>query len=66
MFGIFELENAPYNGDGMFYGNSRLKFADVTDGLSNTLMKTLAAITPEASTSCAPTCRSRLSPTIST
>ncbi len=38
MFGTFELENAPFNGDGMFYGNSRIKFADVTDGLSNTLM----------------------------
>ncbi len=38
MFGTFELEDAPYNGNGMFYGNSRLKFRDVTDGLSNTLM----------------------------
>jgi prepilin-type N-terminal cleavage/methylation domain-containing protein len=38
MFGTFELEDAPYNGDGMFYGNSRIKFRDITDGLSNTLM----------------------------
>ncbi len=38
MFGTFELEDAPYNGDGMFYGNSRLKFRDVIDGLSNTIM----------------------------
>ena len=38
MFGTFELEDAPYNGNGMFYGNSRIKFRDVTDGLSNTLM----------------------------
>ena len=38
LFGTFELEVAPYNGDGMFYGNSRIKFRDVTDGLSNTLM----------------------------
>jgi prepilin-type N-terminal cleavage/methylation domain-containing protein/prepilin-type processing-associated H-X9-DG protein len=38
MFGTFELEDAPYNGDGMFYGNSRMKFRDVTDGLSNTIM----------------------------
>ncbi len=38
MFGTFELENAPYNGNGMFHGNSRIKFRDVTDGLSNTLM----------------------------
>lgn len=38
MFGTFELEDSPYNGDGMFYGNSRIRWADVTDGLSNTLM----------------------------
>lgn len=38
MFGTFEIEDAPYNGNGMFYGNSRIKFSDVTDGLSNTLM----------------------------
>ncbi len=38
MFGTFEIEDAPYNGNGMFYGNSRTKFSDVTDGLSNTLM----------------------------
>lgn len=38
MFGTFELEDAPYNGNGMFFGNSSLKFRDVTDGLSNTLM----------------------------
>ena len=38
MFGTFELEDAPYRGNGMFYGNSKTKFADVTDGLSNTLM----------------------------
>lgn len=38
MFGTFELEEAPYLGDGMFFGNSRIRWADVTDGLSNTLM----------------------------
>ncbi len=38
MFGTIELEDAPYKGDGIFYGNSRIKFRDVTDGLSNTLM----------------------------
>jgi prepilin-type N-terminal cleavage/methylation domain-containing protein/prepilin-type processing-associated H-X9-DG protein len=38
MFGTFELEDAPYQGDGMYYGNSRTKFRDVTDGLSNTIM----------------------------
>jgi prepilin-type N-terminal cleavage/methylation domain-containing protein/prepilin-type processing-associated H-X9-DG protein len=38
MFGTFELEEAPYQGDGMFYGNSKIRWANVTDGLSNTLM----------------------------
>ena len=38
MFGTFELEDSPYKGDGMYYGNSRTKFRDVTDGLSNTIM----------------------------
>jgi hypothetical protein len=38
MFGTFELEDAPYRGNGMFYGNSQTKFKDVSDGLSNTLM----------------------------
>lgn len=38
MSGTFELEDAPYNGNGMFFGNSRTRFRDITDGLSNTLM----------------------------
>lgn len=38
VFGTFELEDAPYGGDGMYYGSSRTKFRDVTDGLSNTIM----------------------------
>ena len=38
MFGTFELEDAPFNGDGVFFGNSRTKFRDIRDGLSNTLM----------------------------
>lgn len=38
MFGTFELEDAPYSGDGIFFGNSRTKFRDIRDGLSNTLM----------------------------
>lgn len=38
VFGTFELEDAPFNGDGIFFGNSRTKFRDVRDGLSNTLM----------------------------
>ncbi len=38
MFGTFELEDAPFRGDGMFFGNSRIRFSDVLDGLSNTIM----------------------------
>lgn len=38
MFGTFELEDAPYNGNGIFFGNSRIKFRDIFDGLSNTLI----------------------------
>jgi prepilin-type N-terminal cleavage/methylation domain-containing protein len=38
MFGTFELEDSPYRGDGMYFGNSKIKFRDVTDGLSNTIM----------------------------
>ncbi len=38
MFGTFELEDAPFNGNGIFFGNSRTKFRDIRDGLSNTLM----------------------------
>ncbi len=38
MFGTFELEDSPFRGDGIFYGNSRTRFGDVLDGLSNTLM----------------------------
>ncbi|GIW98983.1 MAG: prepilin-type N-terminal cleavage/methylation domain-containing protein [Pirellulaceae bacterium] len=38
MFGTDELEDAPYQGNGIFYGNSGIKFRDILDGLSNTLM----------------------------
>ncbi len=38
MFGTFELEDAPFRGDGIYFGNSKIKFRDVTDGLSNTIM----------------------------
>lgn len=38
MFGDEEIHDAPYNGTGMFFGNSKIRFGDVTDGLSNTLM----------------------------
>jgi prepilin-type processing-associated H-X9-DG protein len=37
VFGTFEIENDPAAGDGMFFYESRLTFADVRDGLSNTI-----------------------------
>jgi prepilin-type N-terminal cleavage/methylation domain-containing protein/prepilin-type processing-associated H-X9-DG protein len=38
VFGDFEIEDNPAKGNGMFFRNSRIRFADVTDGTSNTLM----------------------------
>jgi prepilin-type N-terminal cleavage/methylation domain-containing protein len=38
VFGTIEIEDSPSKSDGMFYHNSRVKFADVKDGLSNTLV----------------------------
>lgn len=38
VFGNLEIEEFPTMGNGLFYQNSRLRFKDVTDGLSNTLM----------------------------
>ncbi|MCA9194676.1 MAG: DUF1559 domain-containing protein [Planctomycetales bacterium] len=38
MFGTFELEDSPYKGDGIFFGNSKVRFGDISDGLSNTFM----------------------------
>jgi prepilin-type N-terminal cleavage/methylation domain-containing protein len=38
VFGTLELEDNEDAGDGMFYRNSRTRFADVLDGLTNTLM----------------------------
>lgn len=38
MFGTIEVEDAPSAGDGSFYHNSKLTFADIRDGLSNTLL----------------------------
>lgn len=37
MFGTFELEDNPFKGDGVFFGNSNIRLKDITDGLSNTL-----------------------------
>jgi prepilin-type N-terminal cleavage/methylation domain-containing protein len=38
MFGSVEIEDGPYAGDGIFYGNSQTRFRDVVDGLSQTIM----------------------------
>jgi type II secretory pathway pseudopilin PulG len=38
VFGTIEIEDSPSRSDGMFYHNSKLKFANVKDGLSNTLV----------------------------
>ncbi len=35
-FGTMEIEANPYQSDGVFYGNSLMKFQHITDGLSNT------------------------------
>ena len=37
LFGNNEMADDPNVGNGIFYRNSRVRFADVTDGLSNTL-----------------------------
>jgi prepilin-type N-terminal cleavage/methylation domain-containing protein/prepilin-type processing-associated H-X9-DG protein len=38
MFGISEIEDAPAAGEGTFFFLSRTRFAEITDGLSNTLV----------------------------
>ncbi|MCC9643346.1 DUF1559 domain-containing protein [Rhodopirellula sp. JC740] len=38
VFGTFDLHDDLYHGDGLFYGNSRHRFRDVLDGLSQTVM----------------------------
>jgi prepilin-type N-terminal cleavage/methylation domain-containing protein/prepilin-type processing-associated H-X9-DG protein len=38
MYGTGEIGDAPGRGNGMFFRNSRLSFADITDGSSQTLM----------------------------
>lgn len=37
VFGTTEIEDGPGTGSGMLFRNSRVRFADVTDGTSNTL-----------------------------
>ena len=38
MFGTFEIEDSPSDGDGMFFHNSRINFADIKDGTSMTIL----------------------------
>lgn len=38
MFGTFEIHEAPSAGNGSFFHNSRTRFGDVVDGLSNTIL----------------------------
>lgn len=38
MYGTVDIHEDLYRGDGIFYGNSRVRFGDVIDGLSNTIM----------------------------
>ena len=38
VFGTFDIENDPGRGEGVFFFQSRVRFADIRDGLSNTLM----------------------------
>lgn len=38
VFGTFEIEDAPGRGDGTFFFRSRVRFASLTDGTSNTIV----------------------------
>ncbi len=38
VFGSIEIEGNERNGNGLFFENSNVRFRDITDGLSNTLM----------------------------
>ena len=38
VFGTFDIEDAPNDGEGLFFYDSQLRFANITDGLSNTFM----------------------------
>jgi prepilin-type N-terminal cleavage/methylation domain-containing protein len=38
VFGTDDIETVPSSGDGVFFHNSRIRFSQVTDGLSKTLM----------------------------
>jgi len=38
VFGTMEINDVPYNANGVFFGNSPIKFKDIRDGLSNTMI----------------------------
>jgi len=38
MFGTSEVDDSPYRGDGVFFGNSLIRLRDIIDGTSNTLV----------------------------
>lgn len=38
VFGTLEIDDVPYKGDGVFFGNSFIRMRDMTDGVSNTII----------------------------
>lgn len=38
VFGTLEIDDVPYRGDGVFFGNSFIRMRDMTDGVSNTIV----------------------------
>lgn len=38
VFGTLEIDDSPYKGDGVFFGNSFIRMRDMTDGVSNTFI----------------------------
>jgi len=38
VFGTLEIDDVPYRGDGVFFGNSFIRMRDMTDGVSNTFI----------------------------
>jgi len=38
VFGTLEIDDSPYRGDGVFFGNSFIRMRDMIDGVSNTIV----------------------------